>query len=188
MNPLDEFDRAAAAVTGIVSAVEPGQLELPTACTEWSVGDVIAHLLYGNVRAVAFASGSPPPDQVPLGDDHVAAFERSVREVRAALSEPGLLERTVQTPFGPSPGVLLVHMRRNEFLAHGWDIADATGQSTDFEPELVERAIAQWRERADSVPRGPGAPFAAEKSPPPGASAADRLAALLGRESVRGGR
>ncbi|KAA9153332.1 TIGR03086 family protein [Amycolatopsis acidicola] len=186
MNPLDDFDRSATTATGLVRALAPSQFELPTACTDWSVQAVVNHLTQGNHKFAAWARGAQaPPDGDFLGDDPAGAFERSVALVRAALSEPGLLERTVETPFGPVPGATLVHMRVNEFLAHGWDIADATGQPTDFLPDLAEGALRQWRDRLGGKPRPDGGPFAAERAAPEGASAADRLAAFLGREPVR---
>ncbi|MDT7799908.1 MAG: hypothetical protein QOI78_3341 [Actinomycetota bacterium] len=51
---------------------------------------------------------------------------------RAVLAEPGLFSRTVTTPLDDVPGEFLVHLRVNEYLVHGWDIADATGQPTDL--------------------------------------------------------
>jgi uncharacterized protein (TIGR03086 family) len=155
MNPLENYDRAAAAVTEIIARVRTDQLPLPTACTQWDVRAVINHLAQGNARTVGWAGGAvPPEDEDFLGEDIQASFAESVHRTRAALSEPGLFEREVTTPIGTAPGILLVHMRVTEFLVHGWDIADATGQSTDIEPELVEQAMA------------------------------DRLAAFLGRQPV----
>src|SRR5437879_4372525 len=183
MNPLGNLDRAATAVSKIVGTVRPDQFGLPTACTEWTVREVVNHLAHGNAKAVSWAgAGELPQEQDCLGDDPAVAFERSVRELRAALGEPGVFERTVTTPLGSVPAVVLVLMRVNEYLAHGWDIANATGQSTDIEPELAEQALADWHERFGTGPRPPGGPFAPEKPAPPDASAADRLAAFLGRE------
>ncbi|HKS47601.1 MAG TPA: TIGR03086 family metal-binding protein [Amycolatopsis sp.] len=122
----------------------------------------------------------------PAGEDFRAVFADTLQQARAALTEPGLLERTVQTPLGPAPGAFLVHIRTNEYLAHGWDIADATGQSIDFEPELAEQALAAWRSRFAETPRGPGGPFGPERVAPEGASAADKLAPFPGREPVGG--
>jgi uncharacterized protein (TIGR03086 family) len=77
-------------------------------------------------------------------------------------------------------------MRVNEYLAHGWDLADALGKPTDLLPDLAENALEQWRSRFGSTPRQPGGPFGAEVEAPSGATAADRLAAFLGRKAVRG--
>jgi uncharacterized protein (TIGR03086 family) len=183
MNPLENYDRAAAAVTKIINAVRSEQLGLPTACTDWDVRAVINHLVHGNAKFASWANGGAEPEQGDyLGEDFHATFEQSVRDMRKELAQPGLFERMVQTPLGTAPGVLLVHMRVNEYLVHGWDIADATGQPTDFEPEFAEQALADWQKRFGNTPRPPGGSFGPELAAGEGASAADRLAAFLGRE------
>src|SRR5438067_2249453 len=173
MTPIDDFDRAAAAVTRIINAVRPEQLGLPTACTEWDVRAVINHLVQGNVRTMSWANGEqPPPESDYLADDFRVAFTESVRKVRVVLGRPDLAERMVEVPFGTVPGALLVHMRINEYIAHAWDIADATGQSTDIEPDLAEQALTGWRQRFGSMPRAPGGPFGPECRAPDRVSAA----------------
>ncbi|MEV6826705.1 TIGR03086 family metal-binding protein [Amycolatopsis sp. NPDC051102] len=187
MTPLDEFDLAASTVRALVSAVRADQWALPTACAEWDVRAVVNHLAHGNAK-VAFWSGSgpPAPDGDYLGESPAEAFAASVAAARAVLAAPGLFSRQVTTPLGEVPGVFLVHMRVNEYVVHGWDIADATGASTDLVPELAERALEQWRARFGTAPRQVGGPFGPEVDAPPDATAADRLAAFLGRKAVGG--
>jgi uncharacterized protein (TIGR03086 family) len=187
MTPLDEFDLAASTVTGLVTAVRADQWALPTACADWDVRAVVNHLAHGNAKVAFWAGTGPPaPDGDYLGASPGSAFIASVAAVRAVLAAPGLFARQVTTPLGEVPGVFLVHMRVNEYLAHGWDIADATGQLTDLVPELASRALEQWRSRFGSTPRQPGGPFGPEIPAPPNATAADRLAAFLGRKAVNG--
>jgi uncharacterized protein (TIGR03086 family) len=67
-------------------------------------------------------------------------------------------------------------------FVHTWDLAKATGQSTDLAPELAAVLLEQARASIQDSFRGPeGAPFGAEQTAPEGASNADRLAAFLGR-------
>jgi uncharacterized protein (TIGR03086 family) len=68
-----------------------------------------------------------------------------------------------------------------ENLVHGWDLARATGQPTDFPDDLAERALAAARAQLKSRPAGPNAPFAPEVPVPAGAPAIGRLAGFLGR-------
>ncbi|WP_410610649.1 TIGR03086 family metal-binding protein [Amycolatopsis sp. lyj-109] len=197
MTALDDFDLAASTVTGLVTAVRADQWALPTACLDWDVRAVVNHLAHGNAKVAFWAGTGPPapdgdylggaPDTSP-GTSPAEAFAASVASARAVLAAPGLFSRQVTTPLGEVPGVFLVHMRVNEYLAHGWDIADATGQPTDLAPELASRALEQWRSRFGATPRQPGGPFGPEVPPPPDATAADRLAAFLGRKAVTGQR
>jgi len=48
---------------------------------------------------------------------------------------------------GERPGDVLVHMRINESLVHGWDLARATGQVTSELPE--DLAEQTWRDMID---------------------------------------
>ncbi|WP_372668160.1 TIGR03086 family metal-binding protein [Amycolatopsis kentuckyensis] len=183
MTPLDEFDLAASTVTGLVSGISAW--DAPTACADWDVRAVVNHLAHGNAKVAFWAGMGPPvPDGDYLGAAPVEAFAASVAAARSVLASPGLSERKVTTPLGEVPGVFLVHMRVNEYVVHGWDIADATGASTDLLPELASRALAQWRARFGDTPRQPGGPFGPEVDAPEGATAADRLAAFLGRKAV----
>jgi uncharacterized protein (TIGR03086 family) len=187
VTPLDDFDLAATAVTSLVGALGDDQWALPTACADWDVRAVVNHLAHGNAKVAFWAgSGPPAPDGDYLGASPASAFASSVAAARAVLAEPGLFSRQVTTPLGEVPGVFLVHMRVNEYLAHGWDLADATGQPTDLAPDLASRALEQWRARFGSTPRHPGGPFGPEVPARPEATPADRLAAFLGRKAVSG--
>lgn len=179
---LEELDRATAAVTAILQDVRDGQWERPTACSEWSVREVVNHLVHGALKAGAWlTNGSEPAEQDHLGSDICGDFAAAAQNLRVLFAEPGALERTFETPLGSIPGAMLLASRVNELLVHGWDIADASGQSTDLAPELAEQALTQWRAHLGEGPRPDDGPFAAAQPPPPNATAADRLAAYLGR-------
>ena len=182
-NPLERFEAAAVQADRVVAAVRADQLGDPTPCTGWTVRDVINHLTTGNLLFAAIVSDGPQPDRSAdhLGDDHLAAFRSSVSRLAEAFVKHDVLSGRYPTPMGEGPGALLVSMRFNELMVHGWDIAKATGQSTDLDPALAEEALASF-ERAPFLPRGEGKPFGEAKPVPDGATAADRLAAYLGRE------
>lgn len=186
-NPLDTYDRAVAAATEIVDGIAADQYDLPSPCSEWTVRGVLNHLVIGNLMAEAIVAGGPHPDRNTdrLGEDPRAAFAASVAGTRAALAEPGVLERIVPTPIGAAPAAFLVQMRVAELLVHGWDMAKATGQSTDLDAELAGEVLAAWRARIGDGPRT-ALPFAQPRPVPADATAADRLAGFLGRTVVTG--
>jgi uncharacterized protein (TIGR03086 family) len=187
MEPMETFDRAAAAATAIVNGIGDDQYDLPSPCDEWTVRGVLNHIVVGNTTVRAITAGRRHPDRTAdrLGRDPKAAFAASITDTRAVLSEPGLFERTVTTPVGEAPGVLLVHMRVAELVVHGWDLATATGQSTDIDPELADHVMANWKARSGDKPRTL-VPFAEPQPVPAHACAADRLAGYLGRSVVAG--
>ncbi len=181
---LDLFHRSAEVADRTVSQVRPDQFDEPTPCAAWTVRDLLNHVVTGNLMFVAMATGTPGPDRgvEHLGQDHVAAFRGSVARLSATFGEPDFLRRPVATPFGEGTGATLVDMRFNEFLVHSWDLARATGQSTDLDHDLVGRSLAAMR--ASPVlrhARGEGGPFGPERPAPAGATPADQLAAFMGR-------
>ncbi len=148
------LDRAGTVVDG----VEPSQLGNQTPCTEWTVRDVINHVVGG---ATMFA------ECVEQGS------------VRAAFSSEGALEKTVKLPFGEMPAGVALNIAVMDVMTHSLDIAKATGQTVDDE-ELLETALTIGRQLITADFRSPGI-FDAEQPAPPDASPADRLLAFAGR-------
>lgn len=48
--------------------------------------------------------------------------------IRVAFAQPGVLQRSYQGPLGTLTGAERLHIRIADLLAHGWDLAQATGQ------------------------------------------------------------
>lgn len=68
-------------------------------------------------------------------------------------------------------------------LAHAWDLAIATGQPTNLDPELADYVLAFSKQMTSRpVLRGDGRRFGAEQPCGDERPAADRVAAFLGRE------
>lgn len=154
MSNLEHLDRVTAEVAAIVGQVRENQLDLRTACSEWNVREVVNHLAHGALIAAAWVTGQAEPDEEDhLGSDVRGGFEATAKEIRIVFGAPGFLDRTIESPLGSLPGRMLVASRINELLVHGWDIADATGQSTDLEPGLAEQALAQWKAHLGDSPR-----------------------------------
>lgn len=154
-----------------------------TGCAGWDLRTLLNHMVLENLAHAALASGGPmaAPDAGTdyLGDDHVAAFRASADRAHAALTDPALLHRT----FGSqeAPGAFVAQMLVNEQLTHSWDLARATGQHTDLAPATAERALPAARAFYGDVPRT-ATTYRFEQPVPADATAADRLAAYLGRD------
>jgi uncharacterized protein (TIGR03086 family) len=175
-------------VTGhLVGAIGPDEWELATPCPDWTVHDLVHHLVLGHRRfAAALVDGTPPgPGDDLLRSDPESAYWSSAEAMLAAFRSDGALERPVTIPAGTLPGVVACELRVVEALVHGWDLARATGLPLDFPADLVEESIAFSRVQlgrlpADRTPFGPSQPVA-DDAPP-----LDRLAALLGRSVSSG--
>ncbi len=181
---IDQLQAAVASTRSVLEGVNADQLGGQTPCASWTVGECIDHVINAQGFFLAGLTGQPPaaPGQFSDGD-YIAAYDEATSAVVAAFSEPGALGRMVQMPFGEMPGAAVAGLATNDTFTHGWDIAKATGQSTDLNPELAEQVLAMARQSIQEGFRGPegAAPFGAEQQAPEGASAADQLAAFLGR-------
>ncbi|QTZ95961.1 TIGR03086 family protein [Streptomyces auratus AGR0001] len=181
---LYAYEQVTRDVLALVAAVRPEDLALPTPCAGWTVRQLLDHMVWENLMATSIAEDAPRTDHTAdhLGDDHLAAFADSVRAARAAFTGSGMLHRT----YGPyeAPGAMIVQQVVVELLAHGWDLARATGAPTVLAPEVAEETLAAAHRIYGAAPRTAGSSFAPERPAPAGASAADRLAAFLGRDPV----
>ena len=138
----------AAAVDGtgqLVTAVGEQQWELGTPCTDWTVRQLVNHLVGGDRLATRVLRGEPLPplDQLgrrsgqdQLGADPAGAYRASAEALLAALRTPGVLDRAHTLPVGTLPGPAVVHLRTVETMVHGWDLARATGQPVPFPARL----------------------------------------------------
>ena len=91
----------------------------------------------------------------------------------------------MKLPFADLPGAVFVNIACIDTFTHGWDLAKATGQSTDLDPELASQLLAIAQAFLSDALRGPdgSAPFGTRLEAPAGATAADELAAFLGRQA-----
>ena len=116
----------------------------------------------------------------------IGAYAASAEAAYSALAAPRGLERLYEFPFGSVPGAVAARMRARDALVHGWDLANATSQSTDLDPDLAVDLLEFSRQQITAEFRGPGRRFAAEQPCDPGRPAADQLAAFLGGPSDDG--
>jgi uncharacterized protein (TIGR03086 family) len=185
MDPVLLLSRVVTNTATIVSTVKPDQLDLPTPCTEWSVRDLLNHVVAGHHWSAAVVNGTTPgtgggepPDLI--GDDPAAAYAASSRVLLDAFSAPGALERTCATPTGDMPGAAWINFPTFDTYVHGWDLARATGAGAVF-PDEVTGPVLGFVRAAFVMPEWPvavlGEPIAGHDSSPPMA----QLVAYLGR-------
>ena len=178
--PLDLLDRSLGAVGALIDKIRPDQWSAATACDAWAVRDVVTHLAGMNRVFAAMLTVSPLPEREPISDDVLpSAYRTSSDRLLRVFAEPGVLERTYESPMGTTTGVARLSIRLYDLLAHGWDLARATGQATDFPDDATGHALAFARKQMD----GTGAPgrFAPAQPVDADAPLIDHLAAHLGR-------
>jgi uncharacterized protein (TIGR03086 family) len=180
VDPLVAHQRAQDAFTGVLANVSPDRLGAPTPCSEWTIQDLIEHVIGGNELVGPW--GGSPDQPAARPDDLVAAHRAAAAAAHLVFAGPDGLTTMFKLPFGELPGQLFIGLRTTDVLTHAWDLAAATGQPTDLDPELAAEQLAAVRAFVGSEFRGPGKPFDDEQPCSSGRAAADQLAAFLGRK------
>lgn len=179
MDPLAAHQRAQDAFAAVLANVDRAQLGAPTPCSEWTVGDLLEHVLTGNEMVARGAGRYQQPPARP--EDLAEAHRVGADAAQTAFARPGGLDAVFELPFGQFPARMLIVMRTTDLLAHAWDLAAATGQSTDVDPELATAQLMLARASLPPELRGPGKFFGSEQPCPADRPPADQLAAFLGR-------
>lgn len=139
------------------------------------VGDVVGM----NRVFTAMPTDQAPSDRRhPLDDALDPAYRDSAQALLIAFNRPGVLERSYRSPLGEVTGAERLQIRRYDLLAHGWDLARATGLPAHLPDDAAERALAFVRIQLTDDAR-PGR-FAPAQNVSAGAPAIDRLAGFLG--------
>jgi uncharacterized protein (TIGR03086 family) len=191
MTDIAILDRRALEVSQtVVDQVGVAQLDLPTPCAEWNLGQLLAHMVGQHYGFAASARGERSDLSVwrprAVGAEPAKDYAESVATVTAAFAEEGVLDRKFWLPEiregGHFAAPLGMSFHFVDYVVHAWDVAASIGTPVAFDEDLLQRALRV----AEMVPEGPnrrvpGAAFRPGQMPPEGASTLDRILALLGR-------
>jgi uncharacterized protein (TIGR03086 family) len=122
-----EVLRCACESTGtLIGNVRRDALHAATPCREWTVADLINHIVgatqfFGDL---AEQGRSPEDEEWPAytDGDYVTSFSDQARRLLDAFATPGAMDRIMDLPTGPSPGSLVIHVATGETFVHGWDL------------------------------------------------------------------
>jgi uncharacterized protein (TIGR03086 family) len=140
-----------------VMTVGPDDWDRPTPCSDWSVRDLVQHLVSEELWAPPLFEGrtiAEVGDRFEgdiLGSDPQAAWKEAAAAAIDAAS-PDVLDRTVHLSFGDVPGREYIGQLTADHVIHAWDLARGTGGEDRLDPELVEFVhgflapqVDQWR-------------------------------------------
>ena len=144
---LELFQRAQAQFADRLDAIEPDQWE-DEALPEWTVGDLVAHLITEMLWVPPLLAGEPYaegrfPDSTSdlLGDDAFASWEDAADSALSAFAEDDALVRTVHLERGNTPAATYIEELIADLTVHTWDLASAIGADTELPGELVTEAL-----------------------------------------------
>jgi uncharacterized protein (TIGR03086 family) len=182
----ENLSKAFASTRNVLSNVKADQLDDPTPCKSWKVRDLVNHIVGGAHwfgASTEAGESAPPAERDWTEGDMVASFDEGVARAVAAFDAPGAQEKIVKLPFGEFPGSIYMGLATSDTFTHGWDLARATGQSTDLDPELAAQLLEAAAVLVPDQVRGEEPmPFGPKVEAPATATAADKLAAFMGRQ------
>ena len=140
------LEEAFAATGAVLSNVTPDRMDDPTPSASWKIRDLVNHTAGGPTYfAITAETGvapdrtEPPPDLA--AGDYQTAFDEGARRAVAAFSAEGAMDKIMKLPFGDLPGAAFVNIASIDTFTHAWDLAKATGQSTDLNPRLAAQLL-----------------------------------------------
>jgi uncharacterized protein (TIGR03086 family) len=171
-DPIDLLLTTLRRTQAVVDATAPAQAGLRTPCPDWTVRDLVGHLLVSLANFRLRAEGGQP-DWTRGPADPGTNWSAAFRADAGALAE-------AWRSHPPDPGGPVAGQTIAEFAIHTWDLERATGQSRGIDEAAAEYAAA-WMRRA-LQPHYRGSAFAAEHAAPADARPWERLVAFSGRD------
>ena len=145
MDPLDALALARSEFARRLRLVTADDWQRPTPCDDWTVRDLVVHVVGGDRMSAALLSGATREEAtairktVDLGDDAMAAFDAEADKLAAAFASPGTFEFIIPHPSGiDMPGERLLGFRIGDYALHGWDLARAIGADEHLDDDLVQ--------------------------------------------------
>ncbi|MGK4592666.1 TIGR03086 family metal-binding protein [Amycolatopsis sp. w19] len=176
--------RAHRATGATIAGIGADDWDRSTPCAEWTVRDIVKHLIEGHDSRTAQATGHPMKSRPSADDDLAGSYEASSAEFLAAFDGEALEKTFDFGSFGPLPGKNALAVLFVDTLTHDWDLNTALGREHRWDDELAEAALKVASRYPDvTAVRGPGGAFDHAVEAPPDAGPGARLIALLGRSA-----
>ena len=144
MSPLEILDRATAEFDHRVRTVGPDRWPDSAGMGDWTVRDLIDHVIGGNRMAVVLLAGGSSEEAIAAfalsrdDTDLAAAYEDTARKQAEAFAAPGALDGIVHHPMGDMPAAQLIDFRIMDLAVHAWDLARATGGDESLDETTVQ--------------------------------------------------
>ena len=178
---LERYDRITGRFSEVVRGVPAGAWDNPSPCEGWTARDVVTHLTEWIAGFFGEQGIEFPPEA--SGDDPVVAWEAVRTTVRAALTDPAVAAKSVETPFMTQSLAETVDMIvTGDVFTHTWDLARATGQDETLDPDQLQRMIAAMGAMPDEALRADGM-FGPPIDVPADADDQTRFLAYVGRRA-----
>jgi uncharacterized protein (TIGR03086 family) len=175
----ERYERISDGFTAQLDTVRDDQWTSPTPCTDWTVRDLVAHVVRTHRQVVSSCEGTEPQEVDP-GSDLAEQWAGARDAVLSAVSDDEKAQKMVSGMFGEQRFESLVgRLVCADTLIHTWDLSRATGQSDRLDEGAVAKCL-EFLTPIDEAIRRPGG-FAAKIAPPEGADEQTKLISFSGR-------
>lgn len=181
------FRRAVPEFDARVGQVGDHQWQDPTPDEDWTVRDLVNHIVGEDLWVSPLLAGSTIAevgdrfDGDVLGAGPGAAWAAACAEAVRAVEQDGAMDRIVHLSFGDFPGSECTMQLFADHLIHAWDLARAIGADERLDEQLVA-SCADWFQAVKDAYRSAGA-IAARPLVADGADAQTVLLARFGRRA-----
>jgi uncharacterized protein (TIGR03086 family) len=155
MELADLYRRSVEAWTARVDAVPADRWDGPTPCTDWTVRDLVNHVVGEDAWTVPLVRGSTIAevgdslDGDLLGDEPVETAKRSASEALDVVDELLPAGGKVHLSYGDEDLREYLYQLSADHVMHAWDLAAATGGDTTFDTDLMEEVGAWFKDREE---------------------------------------
>jgi len=189
---MHDLGPAAHEMNRLLDRVRDDQLGDPTPCPAYTLGDLLEHVrtlseaftLAGRKERPPAGSQPPQPGNAArLTGEWRAETDVWLRRLVEAWADPTAWEGTSWIAGSQMPASVIGLVATNELVAHGWDVARATGEQLTVDEaclaaagEFVAMMSGPGSEEMRGAAFGPALPVG------PGASSLDQVVAGNGRD------
>ena len=155
----DLLTRAAEGFGRRVHAVPDTAWDDDTPDEDWTVRDLLGHLVSEHLWAVPLLDGATVEDVDGrfdgdvLGDDPVTAWDDAIAASLARWADTED-DAVVHLSSGPTPAGEYAEQMLLDLVVHAWDLARGAGLDERLDPQCVEHVLGYVRPRADQWRRG----------------------------------
>ena len=173
-----------------VRAVREEHWSAPTPDPEWTVRELIDHLITEQLWAPGLLAGRRigeiteagdfRTDGGNIGDNLSVSWASAADPARKAITDLESLDTVVHLSAGDQPARRYIEQMTLDLTVHAWDLSQAIGVDSELPEDLLEVVLNLAR---DAEPHWQGSPlFAPAVSVPADSDALTSLLALTGRD------
>jgi uncharacterized protein (TIGR03086 family) len=184
---VHDLGPASREVARVAAQVTDADLDRPTPCGEWSVRDLLGHLLAFTGHFVGVARHEPgqaggPPAELPA--DWRADLDARLADLAAVWAQPSAWEGEGSAGGLTMPRAQLGIVAVEELVLHGWDLARAVGAEfavRDEDLAVVAEFVGNFEHAPQEQRTGLYGPVVHAET----TTDLDRVLALAGRDPQR---